>query len=84
MPRAVESGFTAPGPTPAPRPLRALPIEKVESATAREALIARLAADRLRDLRDDGLTLAYVAKMYGVEPGEMEALEAELIPSRTR
>ena len=80
MPRAVESGFIAPSPTLAPRPLRALPIEEVESPP----LIARLAADRLRDLRDDGLTLAYVAKMYGVEPGEMEALEGELIPSRTR
>ena len=35
-------------------------------------LIRRLAADRLRDLRDDGVTVAYLARMYGVEQGLLE------------
>lgn len=84
MQTAADAGLIAPNPSPALRPLRALPIEEVDTAAAREAVILRLAADRLRDLRDEGLTLAYVAKMYGVEAAEMEALEAELLPSRTR
>jgi hypothetical protein len=83
MQQAAETGYIVPS-TPAPRPLRALPIEEVEVEAAREVLLHRLAADRLRDLRDDGLTLAYVARMYGVDLTEMEAVDAELLPSRTR
>jgi hypothetical protein len=67
--------------TAAPRPMRALPVHEAEPDPA-EALIRRLAADRLRDLRDDGVTTAYVARMYGVEPALMERLQAELVPSR--
>ena len=84
MQQGAESGYFAPSPTAAPRPLRALPVEEDESAAARDALILRLAADRLRDLRDDGLTLAYAARMYGIDSAEMEALEADLLPWRQR
>ncbi|HEX6751503.1 MAG TPA: hypothetical protein VF092_29695 [Longimicrobium sp.] len=65
----------------APRPIRALPVTEPEPDPA-EALIRRLAADRLRDLRDDGVTLAYVARMYGVDAALMERLQAELVPTR--
>ena len=82
MQQAADSGYIVPT-TAAPRALRALPVEEVDVAAAnRELLMRRLAADRLRDLRDDGLTMAYMARMYGVEPDEMEALAAELLPSR--
>jgi hypothetical protein len=65
----------------APRPIRALPVTEPEPDPA-EALIRRLAADRLRDLRDDGVTLAYVARMYGVDAAMMDRLQAELVPTR--
>jgi hypothetical protein len=65
----------------APRPIRALPVTTVEPDPT-EALIRRLAADRLRDLRDDGVTMAYVARMYGVETTLIERLQGELVPSR--
>jgi hypothetical protein len=60
--------------------LRVLPAaDPMESL--REELIRRLAADRLRDLRDDGVTRGYVARMYGVEPELMESVASELLPS---
>jgi hypothetical protein len=70
--------------TPDARPLRVLPPENAEARAAHDALIQRLAADRIRDLRDDGVTLAYVARMYGVDPGLLERISSELLPSRTR
>ena len=73
-----------PAATPPARPIRALPLEDPAEREARERLIRRLAADRLRDLRDDGVTVAYVARMYDVEPGAIEHLLAELGPSRLR
>jgi len=82
MQHAADTGFIVPN-TAAPRALRALPVEEIDIGAAnRELLMRRLAADRLRDLRDEGVTLAYVARMYGVEPDAMEAMEAELLPSR--
>jgi hypothetical protein len=57
-------------------PLRAFPAEPRE--TERDKLVRRLAADRLRDLRDDGVTLSYIARMYGVETGLMEEMIGEL------
>jgi hypothetical protein len=65
-----------------PRNLRALPAEDGDGLSAREAVIRRLAGDRLRDLRDDGLTGAYIAGMYGLDAQEMEAITRELLPSR--
>lgn len=64
-----------------PRPMRALPAGDAEPDPAGE-LIRRLAADRLRDLADDGVTLGYVARMYDVAPDHLERLRDELIPSR--
>lgn len=84
MQHAVEAAYAPPTTAPAPRPIRALPIQEEEVADPREAVIRRLAADRLRDLRDDGLTLAYAARMYGIDAGEMAALEAELLPWKQR
>lgn len=66
---------------PAPRPMRALPIEVVEPDPA-EPIIRRLAADRLRDLADDGVTLACMARMYDITPYQMGRLRDELLPSR--
>jgi hypothetical protein len=82
MQHAAEAAYTAPTVSPAPRPIRALPVEEVRAADPRERVIRRLAADRLRDLRDDGLTLAYAARMYGIDAAEMEALQADLLPRR--
>jgi len=84
MQHAAEAAHTAPAATPAPRPIRVLPVVEEEVQDLRELVIRRLAADRLRDLRDDGVTLAYAARMYGIDAAEMEALEADLLPSRPR
>lgn len=46
-----------------------------------DALVRRLAADHLRELRDDGVTMSYIARMYGVAPERMKTLYDELIPS---
>jgi len=59
-------------------PIRALPVDAKD--TERANLLRRLAADRLRDLRDDGVTIAYIARMYGVEPGTMEEMFSALGP----
>lgn len=67
---------------PAPRPpIRALPLVDVEPDPT-DVLIRRLAADRLRELADDGVTLAYVARMYDVPLDQIERLRDELLPSR--
>jgi hypothetical protein len=57
-------------------PLRPLPIHDADDARAR--LLRRLACDRLRDLRDDGVTVAYMARMYDVEQGMMEEMISAL------
>jgi hypothetical protein len=48
-------------------PIRPLPAIEDPREIASAALLRRLAADRLRDLRDDGLTTGYMARMYGVD-----------------
>jgi hypothetical protein len=53
-------------------PIRPLPVDAQDTERAR--LLCRLAADRLRDLRDDGVTVGYMARMYGVEQGMMEEM----------
>lgn len=58
-------------------PIRPLPLEDPADA-ARARLLRRLACDRLRDLRDDGVTVAYMARMYGVEQGVMEEMMTAL------
>ena len=69
----------------APRPILVLPVvEDAAERDVRDQLIRCLAADRLRDLRDDGVTVAYVARMYGVDPELMERLSNDLLPLRTR
>jgi len=82
MRNAAEQALESPLPIPPGRTLVALPLDDgATERAARELLIRRLAADRLRELRDDGVTPAYVARMYGVDPAEIEELRAEL---RTR
>lgn len=49
-----------------------------------DPLVRRLAADHLRELRDDGVTFDYIARMYGVSPERMEILFGELVPSPPR
>jgi hypothetical protein len=66
------------------RPIRVLPAQDAARREAREALLRRLAADRLRDLRDDGVTTAYVARMYGVERELLEEAMDEVLPSAMR
>lgn len=55
-------------------PIRAFAVEPDPAADARARLLRRLASDRLRDLRDDGVTVGYMARMYGVEQGLMEEM----------
>jgi len=82
MRKAVEPSLRPQSPAATESPaLRVLPVDPEENA-AREALVRRLAADRLRDLRDDGVTLAYVARMYEVDPELLEWVQSELVPTR--
>lgn len=55
-------------------PIRAIPLDADPADAARAQLLRRLACDRLRDLRDDGVTVGYMARMYGVEQGMMEEM----------
>ena len=80
MSNAAEAAFLIAAPAALPVPLRAVPVGGPEP-DAREELVRRLAADRLRDLRDDGVTAEYVARMYGVDAALVDALQAELLPS---
>jgi hypothetical protein len=45
---------------------------------AREALVRTLALDRIRELHDDGVTMEYVGRMYGVSGEYLADLESEL------
>ncbi|HYR09566.1 MAG TPA: hypothetical protein VEQ60_17460 [Longimicrobium sp.] len=56
-------------------PIRPLAIDADD---ARARLLRRLACDRLRDLRDDGVTVGYMARMYDVEQGLMEEMISAL------
>jgi hypothetical protein len=49
-------------------PIRTFAVEPDPAAEERIRLISQLAADRLRDLRDDGVSTPYIARMYGVDP----------------
>ena len=57
-------------------PIRPLAPDPQEAERAR--LLRRLAADHLRDLRDDGVTVGYMARMYDVEQGTMEEMIGDL------
>lgn len=59
-------------------PIRPLPMDLDAAGDARARLLRRLASDRLRDLRDDGVTVGYMARMYGVEQGMMEEMISAL------
>lgn len=59
-------------------PIRPFPIDAGPADAERATLLRRLASDRLRDLRDDGVTVAYMARMYGVEQGLMEEMISAL------
>jgi len=56
---------------------RSLPLV-LYPASAEEALIRRLALDRLRDLREDGVTWDYVGRMYGVGGEQIRSLARRL------
>ena len=55
-------------------PIRPFPVDAGRADAERATLLRRLASDRLRDLRDDGVTVGYMARMYGVEQGLMEEM----------
>jgi nucleotidyltransferase/DNA polymerase involved in DNA repair len=55
-------------------PVRSLLLDADPADAARATLLRRLACDLLRDLRDDGVTVGYMARMYGVEQGMMEEM----------
>jgi hypothetical protein len=59
-------------------PIRPFPLDADPAAAVRAGLLRRLAGDRLRDLRDDGVTVGYMARMYGVEQGLMEEMISAL------
>jgi hypothetical protein len=63
--------------TAAITPIRSIALDDAED-DARAALLRRMACERLRDLRDDGMTVGYMARMYGVEPGMMEEMMSAL------
>ena len=54
------------------------PIRPLPFADDRARLLRRLAADRLRDLRDDGVTVGYMARMYDVNQGMMQEMISDL------
>lgn len=54
-------------------PIRPIPLD-ADPDTDRARLLRRLAMDRLRDLRDDGVTVGYMARMYDVEQRVMEEM----------
>jgi hypothetical protein len=57
-------------------PLGPLPV--VAARDRLDPLVRRLALDRLRDLRDDGVTREYVGRIYGVSAERIRELEREL------
>lgn len=59
-------------------PIRPFPIDADPADAVHARLLRRLACDRLRDLRDDGVTVGYIARMYGVEQGVMEEMISAL------
>ena len=59
-------------------PIRSIPLVPDPAAEARERLVRRLAADRVRDLRDEGVTIAYMARMYDVDPAAFQEVVATL------
>lgn len=59
-------------------PIRPFPIDADPADAVRARLLRRLACDRLRDLRDDGVTVGYMARIYGVEQGVMEEMISAL------
>ena len=61
-------------PTATVTPIRPLPLDADPADAERARLLRRLASDRLRDLRDDGVTVGYMARMYGVEQRTMEEM----------
>jgi hypothetical protein len=75
-PRADAEATDERGIRPGPR----LVSDEEEAVEARTRLLAKLAADRLRELRDDGVTLGYIARMYDVAPDSLERLYGELVP----
>ena len=59
-------------------PIRLFPIDAGPADAMHAKLLRRLAGDRLRDLRDEGVTVGYMARMYGVERGVMEEMISAL------
>ena len=54
------------------------PISTYGSRDRLDPLVRKLALDRLRDLRDDGVTTDYIGRMYGVSRERLLELERDL------
>ncbi|MBW3656263.1 MAG: hypothetical protein KY444_09150 [Gemmatimonadetes bacterium] len=63
-------------------PIRTFTLEPDPAIEARTRLISQLAADRLRDLRDDGVSTAYIARMYGVDPSMIQEMMSTITGTR--
>ncbi len=76
----TRDSIVAPRPALAARPGRipvgTLPLVSLPDRI--DPLIRRLALDRLRDLRDDGVTTEYIGRMYGVSAERIRLLEEQL------
>jgi hypothetical protein len=78
----VKAADRSPSSSPPSLPARVrvhTPISIVGGQDSRnDRLIRTLALDRLRDLRDDGVTLDYIGRMYGVSGERIAAVERDL------
>lgn len=64
--------------SPRPTAPRERPTAIVLAPPPQNDLIRRLALDRLRELRDDGVTLDYIGRMYDTTAERIRDVEADL------
>jgi hypothetical protein len=86
----MKTGAAATVPAPSARSaatsatIHPLPRTAVAEAVATDRVIRLLAADRIRDLRDDGVTEAYIARMYEVDEEALAAVIRDELPVARR
>jgi hypothetical protein len=84
------TGAAAAVPTPPARSAAAsatihpLPRAAAAETAATDRLIRLLASDRIRDLRDEGVTDAYIARMYRVSEPALQAVIRDELPFTRR
>jgi hypothetical protein len=86
----MKTGAAATVPAPSARSaatsatIHLLPRPAGPDAVATGRLIRLLAADRIRDLRDDGVTDAYIARMYEVDEEALATVIRDELPLTRR